>query len=173
MAVTASTPANLVIGAGDVYADGDVVGASVDDNTYRIDQTFFVPELNGVPGELRGTHYKVKETAIIETSIPEIDAVIMALAWPGSQSAVSGSDTTIDTTGIRRIPLADYHDWELRLPGLDGKQFSFFADGAINQGTIEANAADQGVFAPRLELHSTWDAADLAVSPHRIVVTAA
>lgn len=170
MAVTASTPANLVIGAGDVYADGSVVGASVNDNVYRIDQTYFVPTLNGVPGELRGTHYKVHETAILETAIPEISAAILALAWPGSQSAGSGT-VTIDTDGTRRIPTADYHDWELRVPGLDGKQFSFFADGALNQAALAMTAADQGVLAPRLELHSTWDAADITTSPHRIVVT--
>ena len=36
---------------------------------------------------------------------------------------------------------------------------------------IEFNGQNAGMMSPRLELHSTWDAADLTASPHRIVVT--
>jgi hypothetical protein len=57
------------------------------------------------------------------------------------------------------------------VPGLNGKQFSFFADGALNQAAIEFNGQNAGMMSPRLELHSTWDAADLTTSPHRIVIT--
>lgn len=174
MGVTASTPANLVIGAGNVLVDGTDQGATADDNTYRIEQELFAPDnLNGVPGLLIGTHYKTRESAILEATLPEVSAQNLALLWPGSTS--TGTDpVTIDTDGTaRRIPTSDYHDYELVVPGLDGKSFSFQADDALNMGTIELNGQDAGMMAPRIEAHSTWDAADLTASPHRIVITAA
>lgn len=173
MGATAQTPANLVIGAGDVLADDTDFGVTADDNTYRVEQEIFTPDnLNGVPGALVGTHYKTREEAILEVTVPEVSATALALQWPGSQAATVGADTTIDSDGTdRRIPTADYHDYELRVPGLDGKQFAFFADNALNQGTIELNGQNAGMMAPRLELHSAWDAADLTASPHRIVIT--
>lgn len=173
MGATAQTPANLVIGAGDVLADAADFGVTADDNTYRIEQEIFTPDnLNGVPGALKGTHYKVREEAVLEVTVPEVSATAVALMWPGSDSATVGTNTTIDSDGTaRRIPDADYHDYELRVPGLNGKQFSFFADDALNMGAIEFNGQNAGMMAPRLELHSTWNAGALTASPHRIVIT--
>ena len=173
MGATAQTPANLVIGAGDVLADDADFGVTADDNTFRVEQEIFTPDnLNGVPGALVGTHYKTKEEAILEVTVPEVSSTALGLTWPGSQSATVGADTTIDSDGTdRRIPSADYHDYELRVPGLNGKQFSFFADNGLNQEAIEFNGQNAGMMAPRLEVHSNWDAADLTASPHRIVIT--
>lgn len=178
MGATAQTPANLVIGAGDILV-GDVGGAltdqgvTADDNVYRVEQEIFAPDnLNGVPGELVGTHYKVREQAMLEFGFPEISAARLALTWPGSNSDTAGDETTIDSDGTeRRLATADYHDYELRVPGLDGKQFSFFADAGLNRGTIEFTGQNAGMMTPRLEIHSSWDAADLTASPHRIVIT--
>ena len=174
MGATASTPANLVVGAGDILVDTADVGVTADDNVYRIEQEIFEPDnLNGVPGMLKGTQYKTSEEAILEASMPEVSATQMAFLWPASASATVGADTTLDWDGTRRIPTASFHDYELRVPGLDGAQFSFFADDAVNQGSIEFSGQDAGMMAPRGEFHSKWDASDLTASPHRIVVTAA
>jgi hypothetical protein len=174
MGATAATPANLVIGAGDVQADGDDFGVTADDNTFRIEQEIFTPDnLNGVPGALVGTHYKVREEAILEVTVPEVNADTIALQWPGSQAGTVGDVTTYDTDGTdRRIPSGDYHDYALVVPGLDGKLFEFLADNGLNLGAIEYNAQNAGMMAPRLEIHSNWDAADLTASPHRIRITA-
>lgn len=170
MAVTSSTPANLVIGAGDAYLDGAVVGATMASNVFRIEQEYPDIDLNGVPGKLMGTHYKTKERAFLEVTIPEVSSSILAASWPGSQSATDGNVIQIDTAGTRRIPTADYHDWQLRVPGLDGKRFDFLADNAINTGNLEFEATDDGALAPRLTLESTWDASDMTASPHRILI---
>lgn len=173
MGVTAQTPANLVIGAGDVLVDTTDQGVTADDNTYRIEQEIFAPDnLNGVPGELVSTHYKVREQAILEVTWPEISATTAELMWPGSNSNTVGEDTTIDSDGTeRRLPTDAYHDYELRVPGVDGRQFSFFADNGLNRGTIEFNGQNAGMMSPRLEIHSAWSASDLTASPHRIVIT--
>jgi hypothetical protein len=173
MAVSASTPANLVVGAGDILVDDASQGATADDNTFRIEQTIFEPDnLNGVPGMLVGTQYKTREEAILEVTMPEVAAATLALLWPGSAAATVGDVTTIDWDGTRRIPSASFHDYELRVPGLDGRIFGFLADNAVNQGNIEYTAQDAGLMLPRGEFHSKWDAGSLNASPHRIEVTA-
>jgi hypothetical protein len=167
MGVTASTPANLVIGAGNVLIDSSDVGATTGDNTFTIEQTIFEPELNGVPGMLVGTQYKTREEAILGCSLPEVSAEILALLWPGS--AESGG--VIDYDGTRRLPTSAFHDYELDVDGLTNT-FGFLADNALNQGSIEFNGQDAGMMAPKGEFHSKWDASSLTASPHRITITA-
>lgn len=170
MAVSSSTPGNLVIGAGDVYLDGSDVGATMDANTFNIEQEWTVPELNGVPGELMGTRYKRREVARLGVQIPEIASAKVLAVWPGAQSATDGNVITLDTDGTRRIPTADYHDWQLRVGGLDGKRFDFLADNAVNDGGLQMEAADDGTLAIQADLMSTWDASDMDASPHRILI---
>lgn len=166
MGVTASTPANLVVGAGNVLVDSADVGATADDNTYTIEQEIFEPDnLNGVPGALVGTQYKTREEAILAASMPEVAAETLALLWPGSAEAGG----VIDWDGTRRIPSAAFHDYELDVPGLTSL-FSFLADNALNQASIEFNGQDAGMMAPRGEFHSKWAADSLTASPHRIIV---
>ena len=167
MAVSAATPANLVVGAGDIYIDAAAGGATTGNNNYQVEQEWFVPQLNGVKGALVGTDYKIREEAFLEFGLAEHNATTYGLMIPGSTE----SGGTIDTDDTRRIPTADYHDYELRVPGLDGKQFSFFADSALQTGNAEFEAADDGLMAPRIRVRASWDPADLTASPFRITIT--
>lgn len=170
MAVSAATPANLVVGAGDIYIDDAAGGATTGNNQYTVEQEWFVPQLNGVKGALVGTDYKIREEAFLEFGLAEINATTIGYLIPGSSSATVGDQTTLDTDDSRRISTNDYHDYELRVPGLNGKQFSFFADDAIQTGNAELEAADDGLMAPRTRVRASWDPSDLTSSPFRIVV---
>lgn len=174
MGLRAATPANLVIGAGDVEVDDEDKGVTADDNVFRVEQEIFEPDnLNGVPGALVDTAYKVREEAVLEVTWPEVAADTVGLMWPGSVAGVVGDDTTIDSDGTeRRIPSTDYHDYALVVPGLNGRSFSFLADNGINRAPIELSGQNAGMMSPRLEIHSAWSAADITASPHRIVITA-
>jgi len=168
MAVTSSTASNLVIGAGDVFLDGADVGATMETNSFAVETDWYVPELNGVPGELQGTRYKNSETVRLNVTMPEMTGPKLLAVWPGANSAVSGTITTIDSDDVRRVATADYHDWILQVDGLGGKQFNFYADNAINEGGLEMEAADDGTMAISAELMATWDGADMTASPYRI-----
>ncbi len=114
-----------------------------------------------------------RSAGILETSIPEISATVLASTWPGSTSQADtefgAAATMIDEDDTRRIPDSAFADWELQVERLNGGEFQFEVDNAINLGTIEMSLADAEFARPRLELHGMWDAADLAtVSPHRI-----
>lgn len=169
MGATAQTPANLVIGAGNVTADGNDVGVTADDNTFTIEEEIFEPDnLNGVPGMLVGTQYKIRGEGMLAATMPEINDTIIATLWPGSRSAVVGADRVLDWGGTRRIPTTAFRDMELTVPGLDGKSFSFEVDNAINQGTLEFAGQNAGLMSPRGEWHSKWDPTALTASPYRI-----
>lgn len=172
MGVTASSPANLVVGAGDVTVDTVDVGVTADDNTFRIEEEIFEPDnLNGVPGMLVATAYKIRGRGQLTCRLPEVNATIVGHLWPGSQSAVVGDATTIDWDGTRRIPTAAYKDWVLTVPGLDGKSFAFQVDDGLNMAASDYAAQNAGLLGPQAEIHSHWDAASLTASPYRIVVT--
>lgn len=97
MGVTSATPANLVIGAGDVYVDGTDVGATDGNNIFRVTQTRFVPQINGVSENLLGTDYIQRETAEMEVSIPEIAPTQLGFLVPASASATA-------TNGVQGSP---------------------------------------------------------------------
>lgn len=168
MGVTADTPTNLVVGAGEIHVDLADLGASTGNNLFAIDRTIFTPQLNGLKGALLGTDYVVSSVGRIETTIPEVSAEVLAKGWPGSQSAVVGGATTIDENNTRRIPLSDYHNWKLEVERLGGGAFEFLADNAIQTGALEYETQDADLVAPRFNLVSRWDPAALTASPHRI-----
>jgi hypothetical protein len=167
--ITADTPTNLVVGAGDVLRNHSNMGASVDANVFRIEREIFTPDLNGTKGALVGTDYITKSEGVLETSVPEVSPGGIGAAWPGSQTDSSTPGMTIiDEDDTRRIPTSDYADWELQVPRLGGGEFQFEVDNAINTAALELSNQDAGLAAPRYELHSRWDPADLTASPHRI-----
>lgn len=180
MAASISTPANLVVGAGNVYKDGTDIGVTADDNVYRIEEERFEPDnLNGLPGKLIGTMFVTSSEGVLDVGSPEVSAERLADAWPGSRSDTAGGVTTIDRDGnARRVPLTAYADWKLRVKGLT-RIYGFELDDAINVASPEFTLQDAGMVLPRLELHSRWsppaapgsgeDFEDVVYpSPHRI-----
>jgi hypothetical protein len=170
MGVTADTPTNISIGAGNVHRNHANLGASTGDNVFAITREIFTPQLNGLKGDLIGTAYITRSDAMLATSIPEISAAVLAAGWPGSTNNPSGGMDVIDEDDTRRIPTSDYADWELQVERLGGGQFQFEVDNAINRANLELSGQDAGMMAPRYELHGSWDPADLTTSPHRIRV---
>lgn len=104
MPVTATTSEEISVGAGDVfYRDaGDTdgawtsVGATQDENVFRILQEFFAPQFNGVVGPIKGTHYLSTETVELEVSIPQLSAALAAILIPTSESE---TDTSAEVSG--------------------------------------------------------------------------
>lgn len=107
MGVTATTAEEIFIGAGDVFVDDQPVGATMDNNVFRVVQEKGTPDLNGVPGPLLGLDYIESETAELEVTIPELGADKLAFSIPGAVSVVgdaqgvaSGASTTLSAPSI-------------------------------------------------------------------------
>lgn len=173
MGITADTPTNLVVGAGEILLDHANIGATVEGNVFRVEREIFTPDLNGAKGGLLGTDYITRSEGVLEASVPEFNANVLLKAWPGSQTTgVVGGMEVIDEDETRRLPTSAYHDWELQVERLNGGEFQFEVDDAIQVGNLEVELTDDGLAAPRLELHSRWDPADMTASPHRIRILA-
>lgn len=96
MPPTASTPANLVIGApGIILLDNTDVGATDGNVVFRVAQTRFVPSLNGVSAPLVGTAYIQEEHGELEVGTPEVSAALIGAMIPGSGSASTGAATAV------------------------------------------------------------------------------
>ena len=172
MGITADTPTNLVIGAGEALMDHANVGATTDNNAFRVEREIFTPELNGTKGALLGTDYIKSSMGVLEMSVPEFNASLLLAAWPGAAETGPGAMNVIDEDNTRRIPTTAYHDWECQVERLGGGEFQFECDNAIQTGNLEVELSDSGLAAPRLTLASRWDPADLTNSPHRIRILA-
>lgn len=171
MGVTASTPTNLVIGAGDVFVNNAILGASIGDNKFAINRQYYTPDLNGVKGSLIGTTFIQNSEGVLTCQIPEVSASIMSKLFPASNAGGGGPNATvIDEDDTVRIPTSAYHDWRLQVPGVS-LIFGYEVDNGLNLGALEFTASDSNVAAPTAEIHSYWDPADLTASPHRIRIT--
>lgn len=98
MPVTAQTSQEVFIGAGEVYVDDNPVGATMDNNVFRVVQEKFAPEFNGTPGPLLDIDYIQSETAELEVTIPELDPTKLSYMVPGA-TAVAGDAAGVLTGG--------------------------------------------------------------------------
>jgi hypothetical protein len=244
--ITATSSEEIVVGAGDVYIDGVLQGATEEDNVFRITREYFSWMPNGVRGPVKGADYVVEEIAEMEFTLPEISAFFMAIMVPGSEMTNTASVTTggggsttlngavaagatsvtltsgtnfatgdyikiagtginevrgpitlaglvasftvpltyahptaavvteVDATGIvdritsgqnRRLPSTAYHDFEIRIPGLDGRQVRFGITDAIASESPEFTATDDENMKPRITVQGRYDGATPAVAP--------
>jgi len=167
--VTADTPVNLVVGAGLLIRNHAVFGASVENNLFAVEREMFTPDLNGLMGDLKGTDYITRSVGRIEATIPEVGASVIEAGIPGAEVDTSTPGMTIISDAeSRRIPDSAYADWELDIDRLNGGQFQFEVDNAINTNPFEGELQDDGLFAPRYVLAGRRDAADPTESPWRI-----
>lgn len=167
--ITADTPVSLVVGAGVLLRNHAYVGPSIDNNLFAVERTLFTPELNGIMADLKGTDYINRSVGRIESTIPQVNATVLGAGIPGAavDTGTPGM-TVISEATSRRIPDASYADWELDIDRLNGGQFQFEVDDAINTGNFEGELQDDGLFAPRYVLAGRIDAANLSASPWRI-----
>lgn len=164
--ITSDTPVSLVVGAGVLLHNHAFVGPTTEDNLFAVERTMFVPALNGLMGDLKGTDYIQRSVGRIEASIPQVNATVAALGIPGSTvTGPTAGMTTIGEATARRLADAAYGDWELDIDRPNGGQFQFEVRDAINTGNFEGNLADAGLFAPRYILAGRVDAAALTDSP--------
>ena len=165
--ITADTPVNLTIGAGVLLREHAYLGATIDNNMFAVEREMFTPELNGIMWDLKGTDYINRSVARIEATVPEVSSAIVQYGIPGATVTPSAGQVLIEEATARRIPDASYADWELDVERVNGGQFQFEIDNAINTGNWEGELQDDGLFAPRYVLAGRGTAGS-AASPWRI-----
>lgn len=186
MGVTATTAEEIFIGAGDVYVDDSPVGATMDNNLFRVVQEKGTPKLNGVPGPLIGLDYIESETAELEVTVPELGADKLLFSIPGAVSVVgdalgvaSGATTTLaesvaigdvtfDLTSATGITVGDL----LQIGAAGAREFRLVT--VVATDTITVNVAMSKAHAsldPVIECAKTTLAADVAIGDRNIKLT--
>jgi hypothetical protein len=135
---------NLVVGAGVLLRNHAYFGASVDNNMFAVERTMFTPDLNGIQGDLQGTDYITRSVGRIEATIPEVSATVIAAGIPGATvTGPTAGMTIISDATTPPHPDSAYADWELDIDRLNGGQFQFEVDNAINTGNFEGELQDE------------------------------
>ena len=164
------------IGAGDVYLDDVLVGSTRENNVFRIVQDIAAPTVNGVGGKLAYTDYhNTLPMAELEVTLMEISADMLAVMIPGAASTTVGDDTVVGVPDSRRVQEADYHKWEIRVPGLSNRQLKYtilIGLATSNPEFTNADAGDQPA-GPRLTIQSRIDPDDTTANPWTITKTPA
>lgn len=96
--IPATTSAETFIGAGDLYIDDVLQGATMEDNLFRVVQEKGSPKINGTPGPIMGLDYISSETAELEATILTLSDAILGMAVPGSATVAGDSAATTTTT---------------------------------------------------------------------------
>lgn len=164
------------IGAGNVYLDDVLVGATRENNVFRILQDITAPQVNGAGGTLAYTDYhNTLPMAEMEVTILEITADMLAVMVPGAVATDVGDDEVIGPPASRRIQEADYHKWEIRVPGLSNRQLKYTVLIGIATTNPEFANADDGAnpTGPRLTIQSRIDPDDTTANPWSITKTPA
>jgi hypothetical protein len=164
--ITADTPVSLVVGAGVLLHNHAFIGPTTADNLFAVERTMFVPQLNGIMGDLKGTDYIQRSVGRIEASIPQLNAAVAAAGIPGSTvTGPTAGMTTITEATSRRLADSAYGDWELDIDRPNGGQFQFEVYDAINTGNFENTLGDSALAAPRYILAGRIDPASPSTSP--------
>jgi hypothetical protein len=164
------------IGAGDVYLDDVLLGSTRENNVFRIMQNLAAPTINGVGGILARTDYhNTLPMAELEVTLLELSATTMPVMVPGAAVETVGEDTVIGPPATRRVQDADYHKWEIRVPGLSGRQLKYtILIGIVISNVEMANADDGSVPAgPRITIQSRIDPDDTTAQPWTMTKTPA
>lgn len=96
--IPATTAEETFIGAGDLYIDDALIGATMEDNVFRVVQEKGAPKVNGAPGPIKGMDYVSSETAELQATILNLSNEILGLAVPGSTSVAGDSAAAATTT---------------------------------------------------------------------------
>lgn len=121
--LTATTAEEIFVGAGELWVDDELVGATMENNVFRVVQEKGAPKLNGVPGPIKGLDYISSETAELEATIPQLSPTILGYTIPGSVSVVG------DAIGVATGALTD----------LDGATLAGATSIVVTSGTGIAN----------------------------------
>jgi len=116
--ITSNTPNNMLLGPGVVYrgfsnpsTPGTLVGATIGGAAFSVSREYYVPELDGAMGPVKGTRVLVSEVAAIKVTMAEMTKANFLLALAGTSAADYSSPATHDKiTSGGAISAGNYQD---------------------------------------------------------------
>jgi hypothetical protein len=150
------------IGAGDIYLDDVRIGSTRENNVFRLLRELDATIVNGTGGKLARTDYYVRRPyPQLEFTYVELSETSLPLIVPGAEAANEGDDVVITSPNVRRATADWYHEWELRVPGVEDIDVYFTIPLGINVNDAEFTAADSpDPLGPRMMIEGRFDPDD-------------
>jgi len=166
MAISSSTPLNLLFGAGNVEVGGLNIGATKEGTVFRVEQEFYWPDLNCAKGPIRGTGYKVREVAFLQFTLVEMTMENIALAIPSAAASSSDSASTIISGGVPGCPAdTNYSDVIWTGENCEGKTLRITLKDAISSENMEITFQCDEEASFTLTFMATYDPGNVTVRP--------
>nr|DAL14485.1 MAG TPA_asm: major tail protein [Caudoviricetes sp.] len=177
--VTTETVDRFMVDAGAVYINLDepderLLGATRGGNTFMIEQDVYNPEIDNVPGALKGARRIIEVRPRLTANLLEISKDNLMIALVGSQS-VEVQDSTAATvdkiTRERNITVADYIK-NIALVGTisgSGEPAIFKVFDALQDENFEIATENRGEGVLALTFSGHFDPANLNKEPWEII----
>ncbi len=166
MGISASTPLNLLFGAGDLEVGGVNVGATKEGTVFRVEQEVYWPDLNCAKGPVKGTGYKIREVAFMQVTLVEMTMENVALAIPCAAAPSTGMASTIISGGEPGC-IADtcYNDVVWTGENCEGKTLRITLKDAIASENLEITFQCDEEAAFTITFMATYDPGNVTVRP--------
>lgn len=176
--ITSTTVKNLAVGPGALYRDfqnpaspGTLIGATTEGNVARVTREWFVPELDGALGELKGARRLVREIPEIQANLVEMTLENLLMALSGAQAtpypAATPTHDLITSTGL----VSDGNYQTIALVGdLVGSNqpFVFVVKNALIVDNAEFTFGDRRTTGLRVTFRGHYDPANPNLPPYEI-----
>ncbi|MBU0846587.1 hypothetical protein KKH23_05305 [Patescibacteria group bacterium] len=168
MAVTATTPGRIYLGAGDLTVATVPVGATLENIVFRLELEQYFPKFNGVLGDVENTGFITRLVPHLVVTFGELIGANLVWAIPG---------VTL-TSGVSSEVISDF------IPGCKGTGFDVIWTGtdcdghtiqitvfrAIATGNLEMEFSDDELTTYTIDFRGTYNPADPTVAPFSIVI---
>ena len=169
MGISATTPINLLFGAGDLTVGGIDVGATKEGTVFRVEQEVYWPDLNCAKGPVTGTGYKIREVAYLQVNLVEMTMENVALAIPcAAASSTVGAPhaSTIISGGIPGcIATTCYNDVVWTGATCEPKTLRITLKDAISSENMEITFQCDEEASFTLTFMATYDPGNVTVRP--------
>lgn len=166
MAISASTPLNMLFGAGNITVGAVPVGATKEGTVFRVEQEIYWPDLNCAKGPVKGTGYKIREVAYLQVTLVEITMENVALAIPCATVASSDSASTIISGGTPGCIASSCYDDVIWIGSTcESKDLRITLKDAISSENLEITFQCDEEAAFTITFMATYDPANVDVRP--------
>ena len=168
MAVTATTPGRIYLGAGDLTVGAAPIGATLENIIFRLEIEQYFPDFNGVLGDVENTGFITRLVPHLVVTFGELIGANLLWAIPGATltSDVSSEVISDFIPGCKGLG----NDVIWTGTDCDGHTVTITIFNAIAEGNLEMEFSDDEITTYTIDFRGTYDPADPTVAPFSIVI---
>lgn len=168
MAVTATTPGRIYLGAGDLTVAGAVVGATLENIVFRLEIEQYFPDFNGVLGDVENTGFITRLVPHLVVTFGELIGANLIWAIPGAVLASGVSSEVV--SGFVPGCKGEGNNVVWTGTDCDGHAITITIFNAIAEGNLEMEFSDDEITTYTIDFRGTYGAAAPTVAPFSIVI---